>query len=368
MGNLIDYINWRGDLSFRQCKVNKIDCLLFSQIVMLDFSNIVSSSDQTISLKDAVDIYDKTIGKDKKLGLIVPDEIVNAFYLMAKCDRYKNILLSNFVREVNERSQFAAMTLTINNDLNIIAYQGTDDTIAGWIENLDMIWQEEVLAQEKAIKYLDYIISKHQKKFIVCGHSKGGNLALYATLKAKEDSFNKIYKTYNFDGPGIVNDLKNYNSDRLKKIMTYLPHGAIVGMLFTHPEKQKIVRSYRNSLYQHDAFSWEIVGKEFSYEKDLIAEVKEIDKNIKIIIDEMDFESRKLFVETINDLLSKTEAKTLIDLSIRKKSFLSNYFKLDKKTRGYFINPIKKLLRSKAIKSNLFKTFKESISIKNNKI
>ena len=82
----------------------------------------------------------------------------------------------------------------------------------------------------------------------------------------------RIYRNRNYynsydDIYNYMNYKCVYDEKRLGKITTYLPSGAIVGKLFEHPEKQKIIHSECTSLYQHDVFSWEIIGKEFVYEK-----------------------------------------------------------------------------------------------------
>jgi hypothetical protein len=83
----------------------------------------------------------------------------------------------------------------------------------------------------------------------------------------KNNSRDVYAKVFNFDGQGINETKEIYDKERLKKITAYLPGGSLIGRLFDHPEKQKILHSECVSVYQHDAFSWEIVGKDFVYEK-----------------------------------------------------------------------------------------------------
>lgn len=40
MNNLINYLKWRGDLSFDISPLNEVDALIFSELVYLDFRDI----------------------------------------------------------------------------------------------------------------------------------------------------------------------------------------------------------------------------------------------------------------------------------------------------------------------------------------
>lgn len=369
MTNLFDYVTWRGDLSFKHAKLNKIDCLLFSQIVMLDFEGIIPSKnkDESITFDVAKQLYDQYHGKDKRIGLIIPITVVEVFYQMSYHERYKHLQLSDYVNDIDEDThcQFCGMTIKINEHMRVIVLSGTDDTIAGWKENVSMIYKDEVVAQKKAVDYVEKIISKYEGKFIICGHSKGGHLSLYSTLKISDQYFDTIVKTFNFDGQGIDDSKLTYNKERLSKITAYLPSGAIVGKLFDHPERQRIIHSECQSLYQHDVFSWEIIGKDFVYETQFLKDCEEIDRAVKKILNDMDNETREKFVTTLCDVLDSTGAKTLSDLSTRKMAFLSSYFKVGKETRRYISEPVKKLFKNKVIQSYFLKTLKESKKYKN---
>lgn len=363
MTNIIDYIKWRGDLNFDQSKINKLDCLLFSQIIMHEFNEIVPTikENKSIKISDAINQYDSSIGKDHKLGLIIPNAITKAFYLMGESNRYKDLELSDYINDIDleTQSQFCALTINISKDLNVISLSATDDTLTGWIENISMLYKEELSAQQKAVKYVEEIFKKYQKNIIICGHSKGGHLSIYATLMINDQAYNMVKATYSFDGQGIINLEERYDKKRLKKITTYLPQGSVVGRLFDHPEKQLIVHSNLNSLFQHDIFSWEIIGNDFVYEKKFDKDGEDIKKIMTQTIEEMDYEHRLKFVQVLEEISTSTGAKTLTDLSSNKKSVISSYFKIDKKERKYLSEPIKKIIRNKGMQKCIIKTIKD---------
>ena len=41
MANLMDYLDWRGDLTFEQAPFNEVDNLILAQLVYVEFEGIV---------------------------------------------------------------------------------------------------------------------------------------------------------------------------------------------------------------------------------------------------------------------------------------------------------------------------------------
>ena len=74
MANLIDYILWRGDLSFKQSPMNECDLAILSQVVMLDLDKCVPGGDLHRSLTDCVERFANRSGERKREDLfhIVP--------------------------------------------------------------------------------------------------------------------------------------------------------------------------------------------------------------------------------------------------------------------------------------------------------
>ena len=66
-----------------------------------------------------------------------------------------------------------------------------------------MSFSNLVRSQVEAANYLNNIAKKYKNKIIVGGHSKGGNLAIYASVFCKDKYKKRIIKVYNNDGPRI---------------------------------------------------------------------------------------------------------------------------------------------------------------------
>ena len=86
MANLMDYIDWRGDLEFSEARLNEVDNLILSEICYVDFEGIVSPSfNKPILLRTAVRKYLlRHRGEHAYLGAIVPPQILTLMARAAK--------------------------------------------------------------------------------------------------------------------------------------------------------------------------------------------------------------------------------------------------------------------------------------------
>ena len=50
MGNVVNYIKWRGDLSFSDSPFNEVDNLALALLIYNDFGGIVPSTDKSDSI------------------------------------------------------------------------------------------------------------------------------------------------------------------------------------------------------------------------------------------------------------------------------------------------------------------------------
>lgn len=338
--NIIDYLKWRGDLSFGQTPFNDVDSLILSQIIYIPFEGIVPSirSTRTITLRNAAekffDMYDET---KSSLGALLPKEIFELFRLAGQSVRFGEIRLSRYVNKINHATeiQFCAMTIFID-ELNeaFIDFRGTDDTIVGWKEDFNMGFMTPVPSQTESVRYFNYVISRYVKedpnlKIRLGGHSKGGNLAVFAATFVQNVSDiaiqDRIECIYNFDGPGFddkVIQSEEYVLTR-DKIKTIIPQSSVVGMLLGHEEGYTVVKSNQVGLLQHDALSWEVVGTEFICLESVTDSSLVLDKTLKTWIRSMDPISAERFVTALFEILSATDAKTLTELMTGKNRSIS---------------------------------------------
>ena len=339
MGKLLDYIRWRGDLSFEQCPFNPIDAAVFTQLVMLDLDGI-ANLDKGITIKTAYQKYiDKGYDIDEPVGLLISNNFNYLFRDIALSPRYKDLILCNYERVYEEKNpcQFAALTVRFN-DFVLISYAGTDDTIVGWHEDFELLYLDEIPSHRHAIDYLNRVSQKYQKKLVLCGHSKGAHLAMNSMLRADNKLSKKITSVYCFDGPGINKKLyENIKiSDNLSKIVSYIPYRSSIGKLFDHYEAYKIVDSSANLLFQHDLFTWHLLRNDFIYKEEVSPDSLYMDEHFKKLIANLDVHQSEIFVNALFKVFYLTGSKTLTELSKNAGKILPGVVKLNKEEKNLF--------------------------------
>ena len=353
MANMLDYIDWRGDLPFSSVPLNEVDNLVLSAICYVDFEGIVSPSfNKPILLSTAAKAYlRRHKGEKAYLGAIVPPQIITLMAKAAKSKRFGSVRVCGYINHVNDesQSQFSAITYLLDENNICVSYRGTDDSIIGWKENFNMSFMHPVPAQIEALSYLEDVAGERMGNIYVAGHSKGGNLAVYAVTKCKETTLSRIISAYNNDGPGFNTEFIESDAyQRAKiKIRTIIPESSVVGMLLEHEESYEVVKSSESGLLQHDPLSWEVMGGSFIHLDTISEESKFIDKTIKEWLGEMAVEDREVFVDNLFDALSSTSAKTLTDLNADRKKILKAWSGLDTETRNTVFKYIKLLFKEK---------------------
>lgn len=372
--NIIDYIKWRGDLTMDIVPFNHLDALLFSQLSMLRLDEVLIEEGEQISLsiKKAVKVF-KELNIEEKydLGLILPKEIITAFYMMGESPRYKNLVLDNYVNNIcsSEQTQFSALTIDLGYNTRVVSFSGTDDTLIGWKENFNMLFVSTTAGQASSCDYLSKV-SRRWRHIYVCGHSKGANLALYSTLHVNNHVQRKIEKTIGFDGPGLIEDINEIDSFEriIKKVTFYVPDTTIIGALFDHYEEIKVVKSTEKGLYQHDVFSWEVLGTDFIYVDDRTEESKHIEQKIKTMISEIDEATRVRLVNEGYKILSSDTADTLTKLYGEKFRIVKDYLASDPSIQKAYKKIFLEILRDKIMRDAIYDNIKGFIKKqKNNK-
>jgi hypothetical protein len=317
----MDYLDWRGDLTFSQSEFNEVDNLILAQFSYVNFEDIAPdiNSEGSISVKE---VYEKFFKKysDKEINHTGPviKTAVELMIKMAQCRRFANARLSRYVNRIDykEEKQFSAVNIHLEDDTVYVAYRGTDDTIVGWKEDFNMSFMTIVPSQIEAVLYLEETAVKHNKKMRIGGHSKGGNLAVYAAVKCSSAVKENIIEVYNNDGPGFEKEmiLSLEYQNMKSRIKTIVPQSSIVGMLLEHEEDYIIVKSLQKHMMQHFAMSWEVLGKHFVYVDCITEESKMIDKILKTWVDKMTVEEREQFVDSLFYIFDQTDVKNIGDL------------------------------------------------------
>ena len=319
MANMMDYLAWRGDLSFAASEFNEVDSLILSQLVYVDLDGIVPGTDtkESISLAEASERYWETHDREEILSRVsMTKSAPFVMKKMAKTRRFSNLRLWGYVNDINdeEQSQFSVMCVTFPDETLYVAFRGTDNTITGWREDFNMGYLSETPGQLKAVAYLNRMAADAET-VMVGGHSKGGNFAVYASVRCRPDIQEKIVRVYSNDGPGFQRSMiESPEYQRMiPKIETILPESSIVGMLLEHQESYRVVRSSHSGIQQHDAMSWEILGNSFVYVEEVAAQSVLLDETMKAWLYQLDGEEREQIVDTIFGMLEAANIRTLED-------------------------------------------------------
>jgi hypothetical protein len=314
MADIYEYLKWRGDLSFARSAVNPIDTLIFSILSYLDFP----SEEHTIAeLAQMFAMEPPSEEQPERLGFFA--EIPHLLEELAQTKRYAPVTVQHFtaVLDQHESIQFASVVFSVKKQLHVVAFRGTDTHLVGWKEDLLMSFMEEVPAQKKAATFLQQICKELTGKFILTGHSKGGNLAVYAGVRLDPKEQKRVSAIYNHDGPGFHPQvIESEAYQRMIKVMhTYIPQSSIVGILLEHGGNFTPIESSQVSILQHDPFSWSIEGTQFIVSERLSKGVLALKEAIRSWLNQVDPKERSAFVETFCELISATGAETLEDLS-----------------------------------------------------
>ena len=334
MSNLMDYLDWRGDLTFREAPFNEVDNLILAQLVYVEFAGIVPAPGEegTITVKEACELFFAAHDRKEIMERVSMTKTA-AFVLekMAQTERFCNAQLFGYINDISkeEQSQFSVVCVRLDDKSIYVSFSGTDNTIVGWRENFNMGYLSETPGQLKAVDYLNHMVKEDWKKIRVGGHSKGGNLSVYASVKCDRNIQKRIVKVYSNDGPGFSEEMiqsKEYQW-MLPKIKTILPESSIVGMLLEHQEKFEVVKSSQSGIQQHDAMSWEVLGNHFVFAENLSESSVMLDRTLKNWIYGLSAEEREEFVNILFGTLQSTGATTLDELTANKFSMMTNISK-----------------------------------------
>ena len=325
--DLFDYIKWRGDLSFSLSPMGEIDGAMFSMATYVEYDIALPDGeieDAPVSFNYVLESYFSMDDKREiKLGLIFPtDKIITMLEVMKDRERYSSLKISDFVNYINEKEccQFAAMTFHLDDGSIAVAYRGTDDTIIGWREDFNLAFLKETPSQRMAAEYLNRVADKYNNsKIYICGHSKGGNLAIYAASMCRRDVQDKIERIFSYDGPGQSSEIvASEGYERIcNRIDSFIPQSSIVGTMF-NGGKYKIVNSSYRGPYQHDLYSWELDGPRFVRLPKLSSRGVKNQNSFNGIMGKMTDREKEGLVEIFFGAIGSTGASTLSEISSAK--------------------------------------------------
>ena len=317
MSTIFDYLDYVAYDSIYDRPFKELDVLALTELTYLPFDRIVPQGDTTnieVRLSDAVELVDRTT------DFIVTDQHLQLVDDLASSKRFKNIKLLNYVNEYDPdvQKQFAAMTYRLTMDVYLVVFRGTDDTLIGWKEDFHMTYMDHVPSQRRAASYLQNVMKEFPKgRFLVAGHSKGGNLATYACSYLPDQLSEQVHAIYCYDAPGLNKSIiKTEGYQRIAHLIhRFVPQGSIVGMMLEVPEPTTIVKSRAfGGFAQHDAFTWMVEKDGFVTLDQTSPDSQQTDETLKQWVRETSADERKKFFDTFFGIFLDAGITSINDL------------------------------------------------------
>lgn len=337
MLNILDYIKETGDITFEKSEFNEVDNLILARLSYFPLESIMTEN-ETLTIKE---LYKRFKKKNKDELDIIWKADEELFPLIGESERFGELIVTKFsyVFDKETEEQFAAITVFLPDDTIYISYRGTDMSFVGWKEDFKLSYKNEIEAQLSGKKYLEEVAKEiPNSKIIIGGHSKGGNIGVFAAVKAKKAVKDRIIIVYNIEGPGF--DEKTVNSHEyleiIEKVESIIPQDSIIGRLMNHGEKMTIVKSTQKGIMQHDLYSWEIFENKIVRDK-ATRRSEFMDKTITTWLNNTSVQKRKLAIDTFFEILNNTSVEKFPELFKNQndslKDVLTNYKELDSSTK-----------------------------------
>jgi hypothetical protein len=340
MYDLFGYLKKYGDVSFLEKEFNVVDSFILTAITYVDYTNIIGK--KKVNLHYAINRFLETVDFKHfiRSGFFYKD-VIKLMKVLSTSKRYGEILAYNYEYKLTFEEQFGAITFKLPDGSVFVSFLGSDDTIVAWHEDFNMIHRFPVPAQKDAVKYLNKTVSIFDNKVYVGGHSKGGNLALVASMYCNFIVKGKIEQIYNLDGPGLR--YKEINSNKYKSIEDryshIVPNNSFVGLLLRHTDKYIVVKSNKLTIESHSMFTW-MIDDDKLHEVTLSSVSKKLDMSINIWLNEHNDKTRKEIIDNVFDIIYASGIVNTKDFLNLKKIYniVKNIKDIDAGTRSLLID------------------------------
>jgi hypothetical protein len=319
MANIFDYLAWRGDLDFKHAPFNPVDNIIFSQLSYLPLDSIVPGLKEKagISIGRASEIFVDRLKENALNGSVLFDDDPAFMGALGRASRFKDCVLHSYVNlmDIAQEKQFAVVCIDTGL-MNFIAYRGTDVSLVGWKEDFNMSFSETVPAQLEAVRYFEEIAAKKRGPLWLGGHSKGGNLAIYAAASCRKTIRPRIARVYSNDSPGFHGSLiasEGFRKIR-NRIFLFVPQFSIVGMLFRHGSEYTVIKSSSSGLMQHNLYTWEVTHNDLVRMDNISKRSHFVNNTLKEWGAGLDYERRQKLIEGLYAILHGAQIESTAEL------------------------------------------------------
>ena len=322
MKNMLDYIKGFGHVSFEERAFSEIDALVLTELEYLPLEKVVPSDENGEDFVTVKEIAEYMQEHKQELfaenPMMITEERHEVSQVIADAPRFQSLKFFGVVSvwDKDTTKQFAAVTVEVEPSVRLVVFRGTDDTLIGWKEDFLMTYSPLVAAQTDAKEYLAKQASLWGGDLMISGHSKGGNLAIYAAATQTEDVQLRIVDIFCFDSPGLyrsVLETKGYQNI-VPLAMRYIPQDSLVGLMLESEVPYVIVKSNATGAMQHSAMTWEIEDGQFIKMEKLTKNSQLNHQTFKKWTESVSDEELELFWNVFFELLFSVGIDTVNDL------------------------------------------------------
>ncbi len=338
--NIITYLQTYGQETFSERAFSEVDALILCQFSYLKFDGIIprmpgwpagnggqdenqafraENAGRTLDMVTILDIWRNPNRERMFYDTRFEEENRALAEQMLLSKRFQNARFGLFLDFIDDKEQvqFSALTCLLEDGSVKIIYRGTDESLVGWREDMDMAFTYPIPGQEYSSRYLELAAGCLKGPLDILGHSKGGNLAVYAAMNASQSVQDRINTIYNMDGPGFKKGVCSLElfAKIEPKIVKIIPRSSLVGMILENYGGYRVVDSSAVGLLQHFACSWAVEGREFAYLEKVDEGQRILNDAVREWLDRLTEEEQRAFVDTLFEILEESGAADLIEFS-----------------------------------------------------
>lgn len=347
---MIEYAK-RNLKTFAEEPLNEVDGVIFAWLTYIHFDAYKKLGRNT-TIRDLylAELFDKYT-----FEVAAQNETLSLLSVLAASPRFRDVKLSHFtdIVDTQKNIQFSAIVYSLSSDLHYVAFRGTDKSVIGWKEDFELSLMTSTQSQKKALSYLRKIARVLRGQFYVGGHSKGGNLAVYASANVDKAIKDRILTVYSYDGPGFMEDeLKEDGFISIRsKIQKFIPQSSMIGMLFDPECDIIIVESKNIGILQHYPFSWSVDGDRFVRRDKLTIDAVALNNRVSSWLAGLDQDNRKRFIDELFKLIESTGYESFAELGDNFKQALPDLLKYftstDSNTQAFMLRTLHRFVLGK---------------------
>lgn len=356
MANIKDYVLANGHRSFDDFPLNELDIACLNELGYLTFGEHLPEMLDHHGYHRLADLLEPLAATElaqPTYDFLVTPARVELLRAVLTSQRFGDVELGYYVNDVNPDydRQFAAMVMRLPSlGHTQLIFRGTDDSLIGWKEDFNMSYMRTIPAQQAAVSYLRQFLTDFSGELVVSGHSKGGNLALYASSLIPADLQAQIRAVYVFDAPGLHQSVLTSSGyqDIRSKVIALRPEESIVGIMLGSDVAYETVISQNKGLLQHDLSNWQVSDTAFLRSPQLSQFSLSLEKTFSDWLSQHSNQELKLFFDTFFDLFFTSGITSLNDLSSptqdQTRALLTTLHHLDKPHRDFMLKAVNQLL------------------------